>query len=331
MTLNQLKVFQAVATYLSITRASEALRISEPSVFQQVKSLEDWFGAKLYRKVGRAIELTREGRAIQNDIREVLLKVEKLAGRFKQASSSVSAPLVIGGSHAPSAAFLPSVIALFKKTHPVAQVVMRTKTSRVIEKFILDGEAEIAVVTNPSNSPVLHTIRYRPERFVSFIGARHPLAKRPILTMADVARCPIIIKKSDTAKGGNYIAQIESKGLSPNVLMECESAEAIKRAVLNGLGLGFLYRDHVAAEIQRGDLKIVRIRGLKKIDTSSHLVYRKDKPLSPHAQDFLDLLLKLRERQTVAHGAGWADRGQGGSGPSGRIGVTGRIGVRPEY
>ena len=62
MTLNQLKVFDAVARYLSMTRASESLHISEPSVFQQVKSLEEACGARLYRKVGRQIELTREGR-----------------------------------------------------------------------------------------------------------------------------------------------------------------------------------------------------------------------------------------------------------------------------
>ena len=307
MTLNQLKVFQAVSTYLSIARASEALRISEPSVFQQVKSLEDWFGAKLYRKVGRTIELTREGRAIQSDIKEVLLKLEQLGGRFKpRARSAASAPLIVGGSHGPSAAFLPGAIALFKKTHPLAQVIMRTKTSRVIEKFVLESQAEIAVVTSPSHAPGLHAIRYRPEKFVSFIAARHPLAKRSRLTIAEVACCPMIIKKSEAAKGGNYLTQIESTGLSPNVLMECESAEAIKGAVINGLGLGFLYRDHVAAEIKRGELKIVRISGLKKVDASSYIVYRNDRPLSPHAQDFLDLLLKMRERQKTAPAAAHA-------------------------
>ena len=103
--------------HLSITRASEALRISEPSVFQQVKSLEEWFGAKLYRKVGRAIELTREGRAIQSDIKEVVLKLEQLGSRFKPLKSGAAvAPLIIGGSHCPSASFLPAAIAAFKKS-----------------------------------------------------------------------------------------------------------------------------------------------------------------------------------------------------------------------
>jgi DNA-binding transcriptional LysR family regulator len=179
MTFNQLRVFQAVSTHSSMARASEALGISEPSVFQQVKSLEDWFGAKLYRKVGRAIELTREGRAIQNDIKEVLLKLEQLGSRFKPLKSDTSAaPVIIGGAHCPSASFLPAAITAFKKDHPLTHVILRTKSSREIERMVLNSTVEVGLVTNPSNSPALHIIRYRPEKSVSFIAAKHPLAKK---------------------------------------------------------------------------------------------------------------------------------------------------------
>jgi len=299
MTLNQLRVFQAVSNYLSITRASEALRISEPSVFQQVKSLESWFGTKLYRKVGRAIELTRQGRAIQSDVKEVLLKLEELGSRFKPLKSgATAAPLIIGGSHCPSASFLPRLIAAFKKEHPLTQVILRTKSSRGIERFVLESEAEIGLVTSPSNAPALHTIRYRPEEVVSFIAAKHPLTKKTKLTMAEVARYPLIIRNSETAKGANYLAQLVATGLKLNILMECESAEGIKQGVMKGTGLGFLYRNHLASEIKRGELKIVKIIGLEKVDSYSYIIYRKDKILSPHAQSFLDLLLKLRDRKT---------------------------------
>jgi DNA-binding transcriptional LysR family regulator len=284
-----------------MARASEALGISEPSVFQQVKSLEDWFGAKLYRKVGRAIELTREGRAIQNDIKEVLLKLEQLGSRFKPLKSDTSAaPVIIGGAHCPSASFLPAAITAFKKDHPLTHVILRTKSSREIERMVLNSTVEVGLVTNPSNSPALHTIRYRPEKSVSFIAAKHPLAKKNALTMAEVARCPLIIRRGESGKGANYVAQMTSKGLKPNILMECERAETIKQAVMKGLGLGFLYRAHLTTELKRGELKIVKIIGLKKIDTYSYIIYRKNVTLSPHAQSFLDLLPKIRERKIPA-------------------------------
>ncbi len=309
MTLNQLKVFEAVASYVSITRASQALRISEPSVFQQVKLLEECIGTKLYRKVGRCIELTQDGRDVQTDIRSLLSIASKLEHRFRPNADSTSGRLVVGGSHAPSSIFLPSIIAAFKRHHPRVQVTLRTKTSSSIEKLILGSEVDIALITNPSHSPLLVANSYRTEDFVAFISVNHTFAKKSQLTLSDLENCPMIIKKHDESKGGSYARQMEAKGFQSNVLMECESAEAIKTAVMNGMGLGFLYRDHVKSEIKRGELKVVRIPALQKPTATSYIVYRKDHALSAEAQDFLDLLERakpglyrpIRNRSRVGH------------------------------
>ena len=72
--------------------------------------------------------------------------------------------------------------------------------------------------------------------------------------------------------------------------MECESAEAIKTAAVKGQGLGILYQDHVEAEVRRGQLKIVKASGLRRVETQSFVVYPKDKTLSQNALDFLAML-----------------------------------------
>ena len=161
MTLNQLRVFAGVCRHTSITRAAEALRISEPSVFQQVKSLEAWLGVKLYRKVGRVIELTREGREVQTEFEEVLAKLDKLASKFKPAvSTSRLESLVVGGSRAPSVAFLPSLIGLFKKNNPLVQVVLRSKSSQTIERLILESKVEIGFMPVHSPFPAISLRRH---------------------------------------------------------------------------------------------------------------------------------------------------------------------------
>ena len=78
--------------------------------------------------------------------------------------------------------------------------------------------------------------------------------------------------------------------------MECESAEAVKVAVIKGLGVGVLYRDHLNAEVRRGDLKIVRISDLKRIHSKSFILYKIDQPLSPNAQEFLGLLRPAQQK-----------------------------------
>jgi DNA-binding transcriptional LysR family regulator len=300
MTLNQLRVFAGVCRQKSITRAAEVLKISEPSVFQQVKSLEEWFGVKLYRKVGRGIELTRQGREVEAEIDEVLAKLDKLAGKFKViATNSAVEDLVIGSDYAHAVEFLPSLIARFKKTHPLIQMTLKTNGSKTIEHLILHSEVDIGLITRPSNSPELHTIPYRAENYIAFISAKHPFAKKAEWTMADVAQCPLIVRNKEISKCTSYLREMGSAGLQPNVFMQCESAESIKLAVLNGMGLGFLYEDHVKSEIKQRKLKIVKIEGFNPPDVQSFIVLKKNHALSQNGKTFLSLLAGAADNRIV--------------------------------
>lgn len=297
MTLNQIRAFGAVSKHLNITRAAESLSISEPSVFKQVKALEDFCGVRLYRKVGRQIELTREGQLVQADIREILLRVERLGQRFKQAAPApTGGSLAVGGSHAPSVALIPSLLARFKESHPHTQIIFRTKSSRGIEKLVLQSQAEIGVITNPSNSRLLRLLPCREENIVVVVSAKHPLAKKFELSLAEVAQAPLIIKKGRQGRPSEFLRQIESQGFRLNILMECESGQAIKIAVMRGMGIGILYRDQVESEFEAGSLKTLRIAGLKRINGKSFIVYRKGRPLSHNALDYLALLGGPRQK-----------------------------------
>jgi DNA-binding transcriptional LysR family regulator len=294
LTLHQLKIFETVSRHLSITKASKELRISQPSVYQLVKVLEASFEVKLYRKIGRRIELTREGISLQNDARDILIRVDKLTRKFGTNSfCEKTGSLTVGGSHAVSVSILLSLLAAFKKTHPLVQVTLRSGSSPFIENLILDANAEIGVVTNPSGSPDFKVEPYRKETVAAFVGAGHPLAKLNQLTLSDLAQAPLIIRRGRLAKTRQYLNQIEQKGFHLNILMECESAEAVKIATMKGMGVGIAYRDHVESEVQKREIKILKIPGLKRADAQSFVVYQKDKPLSPNAQAFLQLLKRL--------------------------------------
>ena len=108
--------------------------------------------------------------------------------------------------------------------------------------------------------------------------------------MAEAAQCPLIVKNGNDSKSRIYFRQMEAQGYRPNVLMQCESAEAIKLAVINGMGLGFLYADHVESEVRKKDLKIVKIDGSNPPKVQSFIVFKKGHSLSANAQIFLSLL-----------------------------------------
>lgn len=297
MTLHQLKIFQVVSQHRNITKASKVLRISQPSVFKQVKSLEESYKTKLYKKVGRGIELTEQGQLFQREVEEILRRVDRLEKNFGLRSPSPSATrLLIGASHGPSASLIPSLLANFKKTHPLVQVTLRTKDSLGIERLLAESDGvEIGVVTNLSrmaDSGRLHIEPCRPEQILFFVSTKHALVRRKTLSLAELAQLPLIVKQRSQSKTLELLKQIEQQGFELNVFMECESAEAVKLAVLKNLGVGVLYRDHLKAEVKRGDLKILRISDLKPAAIESFIIYNKDQPLSPNAQEFLGLLRK---------------------------------------
>jgi|RhiMetdeSRZDD1v2_1073273.scaffolds.fasta_scaffold160685_2 DNA-binding transcriptional LysR family regulator len=293
MTLHQLRIFSAVAKHLNISKAAVALHISQPSVSEQLKLLQEECGVKLYKSTGRGIEFTGAGRLFLKEADSTLLQVERLKRIFSpNLRESETRLLTVGGTLGPSAFFLPRLASIFRRTHPHIELNLRTDISPVMEQLVQNSEVEIALVTTPSASPRLIYEPCRQEELVLFVSSRHPWAKRRSLSLAELAHIPLVVfKKGKRDAGGaaKILDQIEERGFHPTVVMHCEMAEAIKAAVRTTMGLGILHRDFVELDIHRGNLKIIHIPGLKT-HTESYIIYSKEKPLSANAKDFLALL-----------------------------------------
>jgi DNA-binding transcriptional LysR family regulator len=291
MTLHQLRIFSAAAKHLSVTKAGWEVHISQPSTSQQLKLLEEECGVRLYKKNGQGIELTREGRLFFKEVEPILLQVEKLKRIFSlKLHESETRLLTVGGSHAPSASFLPRLASIFRETHPHTRLILRTDNSLLMEKLVQNSHVEIAVVTSHSGAPRLVYERCRQEELVIFASSKHPVAKRQQLTLAELACMPLVIfKRGKVGGGASILHQIEEQGFRLNIVMHCETAEAAKAAVKRRMGLGILYKDLVQPDIRRGDLKIIRVPGLE-MHIDSFIIYPKQKPLSSDAKDFLALL-----------------------------------------
>lgn len=293
LTLHQLKIFSSIAKFLNVTKASVELHISQPSVSQQVKILQEEYGAKLYTKNGRGIKLTEEGRLFLKEIDPILRQVDLLKNKFGVHQKQGS--LAIGGSHSPSASFLPLLASVFKETYPDTKLTFRTHNSDVLERMVLDSDVEIAVITNSTGSPRLVYEPCRQEELVFFASVEHPFAKRKSLTVAELANAPLVVfKKGRLRAFEKVLKQIESHGLTWNVAMYCESSEALKTAVKARMGLGILYRDLVQPELNRREFKVIQVQGLVT-QSESYIVYHKEKPLSANAKEFLALLRRKIE------------------------------------
>jgi DNA-binding transcriptional LysR family regulator len=242
----------------------------------------------LYQKVGRAIEITSDGRAFSAKASEILRKAEELERQFGQSRiASSSRHLTVGGSHVLSASILAPIVATFKTRYPDVQIEFRTKSSQFVERLVLAEKVDLGLVTNVSSSPLLIVEPFRYEEMVIIVSKQHALSKKRQLTMAELAQASLIVRtRRNSSPSKQILGELEQHGFELNVLMKCDSAQGVKVAVAKGLGVGLLYRSHVEQEVRRGELKVLNVPGLTK-RIQSFIIYKAEKPISPTARDLL--------------------------------------------
>jgi DNA-binding transcriptional LysR family regulator len=198
--------------------------------------------------------------------------------------------LTIGGSHTPSAFLLPSLVSIFKETHPKVQVVLRCASSRDIESMVLNSEVELAFVTAPSRLPNLIYKICRADELAVFASVRYPLADRRCLDLEKLAAIPLVVKRERSCQEA-FLKCFRERGLFPNIAVECELPQMVLAAVKARAGLGILIRDAVEAELKEGGLRIIKIKDFS-VAANTHVVHKKGSVLSSNAIDFLRIVNK---------------------------------------
>jgi DNA-binding transcriptional LysR family regulator len=301
MTLQQLRMFSAIARNRSVTNAAQELRISQPAMTRQMNMLQEEFGA-LYRRTPQGIRLTTQGRFFLRQIDDLLTQSDGITARFGlQKRSGGRGVLTIGGSNGPIASFLPTLASRFRATHPDVEVSLRLDSSRVLETMVESGEIEIAVVTANSNLPGVFYERCRREELV-FFASRNAGLPQAELSLTELARVPLVLfKRGRAGATAKFFKQMQKAGIRPNVAVSAESVEAVKNAVCEGAGLGMLYRDSLRNEIDHGEVQLIRVPGLDMRIESAIIHPRRQ--LSAAAGEFLNLVRDgRREAKAAARG-----------------------------
>jgi DNA-binding transcriptional LysR family regulator len=137
-------------------------------------------------------------------------------------------------------------------------------------------------------------------KLVAFAAKGHSTAKKRELTLSDLEHIPLIVRMDTDLHSTTHtvLNSLRKQGYKLNIAMRCESPEAVQGAVAQKLGIGMLYYDAVKSAIERGSFKIVPIRGLE-IEGQTYIVHHKERPLSPHAEEFLKLLREWRDQQNT--------------------------------
>lgn len=292
MDLRRLEIFVKVAEFGSFSRAAEALFLTQPTVSEHVRALEDELGVQLLDRLGRGATPTRAGTLLLGYARRLLALSREAAQAIEQFQGRVTGELTIGGSSIPGEYVMPELIGVFRGKHPDVRLSLLIGSSREVQAWVEDGRVEIGVVGAPPASRVLEARPLMADELVLVVGAEHPWAARQSVSLGDLREEPMIVRERGSGSRETFEQALAGAGLDLGafrVVGEIASTQAVKQAVRAGVGVSLISRRAVEDECRAGLLACVRIRDLT-VTRAFHLITHRDRSRSPLAQAFLSFV-----------------------------------------
>ena len=293
MNRNHLALFHAVAQHGGISRASAALRISQPAVSKQIAELECAVGVRLLDRLPRGCRLTEAG-AILADYARRWSSLESDAERaIEEYRGMKRGRLAIGASTTIGAYLVPKVLAQFHRRFPEIELQLQIANTQNIRQMLIDGLIEIGLTEGLIEAEELEAEVFFQDELVAIANVKHPLLKKAGASIKDLAREPFILREEGSGTRAVVERALKKKGLKIKPLLTLASPEAIKSAVACGLGVAIASRLIIEAEVKSGLLAIVPLKDFA-IRRPLRLQRMRNRAQSPALTGFLKVIEEWR-------------------------------------
>ena len=301
--LNQLRAFYQAAKCQNVSLAAKHLFVSQPAVTAQVKLFEENCGLKLFKKRGRNLYLTDEGRTIFNYARKIFEYEQRIEGAVEQMKELKKGILRLGSARTYARYFMPFLLTGFRNAHPHIKIHLDEGSSSDMIQSLIDLKNEVVIIAKAGENSNIALIPFSQEELVLILPPNHHLANKDALSFKQLADEPIIMK--DPGSGSRKLVDelFAKNDCRPNILMETGDAEIIKLLVQHGEGISFLVKEAVAVELQEQKLATVPLKN-EAVFLDVSIAYLNNQPLSPPAQAFLKSLKNLGTKKMRFQGMG---------------------------
>ena len=300
-TLHQLKIFLKVTEYESITKASEALFLTQPAVSIQLKKFQDQFSVPLTEVVGRKLFVTEFGKEIAKAAENIINEVDAITYRTATYQNNLAGRLKLSivstGKYV-----MPYFLTKFMAKHNEVDLVMDVTNKSLVINSIEKNEVEFSLVSIVPDQLATNRIELLKNKLFLVaspkLGIKKESAKKAILE-----QYPLIYREQGSATRSEMEKFIKAQGVVSKKKIELTSNEAVKQALVAGLGCSIMPLIGLKNELKNGDLEIIQMKGLP-IVTHWNLIWLSAKKLSPVAQAFSEFIQNEREN-IIAEDFGW--------------------------
>ncbi len=295
LSLRQVRYFIAVAENGSVTGAAQQLSISQSTVTEAIKGLEDELGIKLIERQARGVALSYKGQQFLRHAHRILAEVSDAQRALRSQEAPLVGSLQIGVTTLVAGYCLSDLLARFRRVCPEVQVSVVEDTRDYLEHLLLNGEIDVAViiVSNLQDNVALETVALQTSHYHLWLPSGHRLLRSGPVSLTEMADEGLIVLSVDEVEEvtGRYWRQA---GVRPKVAFRTRSVEAVRSLVATGAGVAVLPDLAYRPWSLEGDR--IEARGIEEPlpDLTVGVAWRKGSPLLPVAETFIDLAVTQR-------------------------------------
>jgi DNA-binding transcriptional LysR family regulator len=296
--LPQLRVFEAVARHGSFTRAAAELHIAQPTASLHIKKLTDTVGLPLLEQVGKRVHPTAAGVALKTVCAEIEATLERFEDNLCGLRGLSAGSLRIAAATTEKY-IVPRLLAEFVRRHPEIEPSVQVLPCEALLARLADGADDLYFLSLPPGREGIVMQPVLPNPFVVLARSDHPLAGARSTPFARFAQEPLIVREPGSGTRAVTKRIFAAHGLEPAIRMELGCNDAIKEAVLAGLGVAVLARYSIGFDLDPRALAVLDVQGFP-IESDWHIAHPARKRLSPIARAFMAMVQDEAQRLLAA-------------------------------
>ena len=289
MTLEQLRIFVAVAERQHVTQAANALNLTQSAVSGALAALESRHGVQLFDRVGRGVVLNTVGRTFLGEARGVLARAAAAELALEDLATLSRGRLSIHASQTIATYWLPERLVTFHAAHPGVELDVRVGNTREVARAVLEGEAELGFVEGEVSGAALARETVGCDQLLVLVAPNHAWAKRRELGVRDLQAAAWVLRERGSGTRASFEAELVRAGVDVEamaVAITLPSNEAVLAAVAAGAGATAVSESVASGHLGRGELA----RAPFALSTRNYqLLHHRDRYQSRAAQAFAKL------------------------------------------
>lgn len=286
MTIRHLKIFITVCEEGNMTSAANKLFMTQPSISQAIKELENYYGVVLFERLSRKLYITSSGKKLYQYAKHIIKLFDEASNDLRQ--NSLQKKLIIGANYTAGVVLIHKYIKKFNKLYPNSEIMVNVNKSSILIEMIRKNELDLALIEEIKNkSDLIEDIFYN-DHIVVVAHPKHHLFSKKEVTAHDIVNERLLLREKGSGVRNLFELRMNEIGLFFKPYLESTSTTALINAAENNIGIAVLpfqlIKDHIAS----GSLRELKVKDMD-FNRKLAIVYHKNKLLTSAMKDFIKI------------------------------------------